>query len=76
MPAENRLALGWPAAAAAAAADGGAAAVADGAVAVLSCERLFQAKAQELPSPEGAMEAVFLSGAPEDGIHDLRPLGL
>ncbi len=43
--------------------------------AVLPCERLFQAKAHELPSPEGAMEAVFPSGALEEGIHDFRPLG-
>jgi hypothetical protein len=67
-----------PAAAAAGlqpAAVAGAAAAADEAAAVLSCERLFQAKVQELPAREGAMEAVFLSGAPEEGIHDLRPLG-
>ncbi len=42
---------------------------------MLSCERLFQAKAQKLPPRDGAMEAVFLSGASEEGIHDLRPLG-
>jgi hypothetical protein len=67
-----------PAAATAAqqpAAAGGAAAAAAGAAVVLPCERLFQAKAQDLPSREGAMEAVFLSEAPEEGIHDLRPLG-
>ena len=58
-----------PAAAAAAAAAAGAAGAA------LPCERLLQAKVHEMPSREGAMEAVFLSEAPADGIHDLRPLG-
>ena len=52
-----------------------AAAAAAGAAAALPCERLLQAKVQEMPTREGAMEAVFRSGAPEEGIHDLRPLG-
>ena len=52
-----------------------AAAAAAGAAAALPCERLLQAKVQEMPTREGAMEAIFRSGAPEEGIHDLRPLG-
>jgi hypothetical protein len=43
--------------------------------AALSSGRLLQAKVQELPSRDVAMQAVFCSGAPAVGIHDLRPLG-
>jgi hypothetical protein len=41
----------------------------------MPCERLLQAKVQEMPSREAAMQAVFSSEVPAIGIHDLRPLG-
>jgi ribonuclease HI len=45
------------------------------ATALPPCERLGQAKVQELPSREAAMEVVFRSPAPAEGLHDLRPVG-
>ena len=39
------------------------------------CGRLGQAKECELPSRQDAMEIVFRSQAPAEGLHDLRPVG-
>ena len=39
------------------------------------CERFGQAKVHELPNREVAMQVVFSSPAPAEGLHDLRPVG-
>ena len=47
----------------------------EGEAALPSCERLGQAKVQELPCRRTAMDAVFRSQAPAVGMHDLMPAG-